>query len=121
MPTGRHFAIYEMFYSPPGTPQELKCIGCRIATAGASLTLATVCFSKAKQIIYGNLYSGMAAVIAGFTLGTIGVLSAKMAHEDTTFNNTLIKQRSEELRDGRRQKSVQPYQSKEPSKKIQYT
>jgi len=118
-----YFFIHEMIYSRPGTPKELKCVGCKVAVAGACLTMATLCFYKAKQVMYNNVYSGMGIVSAGIVLGVVGAVSGRIAYDFDIYNKNLIKEKASELKTERKRWGAKAYKSDEKADRssLQYT
>lgn len=100
-----HFGFYKLFNDPPGTPKELKCVGCKITTAGLSFVMAGIFgVVGAKKSIH-NVYTGLSFGLVAVTLAASGVTFSRMAYDDNQYNQSLIKSYRKELGELRRTKS----------------
>lgn len=102
-----HFGFYKMFNDPPGTPKELKCVGCKAASAGLSFILTGIIgFIGVKKAIK-NVYTGAAFGLAAITTGSAALILTRMAYEDTKYNDRLINTYRKELKELRKMKALE--------------
>lgn len=100
------WGIYRLLHDPPGTPKELKCVGCKVAVAGASLAGGGINFILAKKYFTKNTYRS--AVFGG--VGTLfiasGLIFLRLGYEHHKYNQQLTKEFGEKARKNRIENKV---------------
>lgn len=98
----RLWAIYKIFHEPPGTPKELRCVGCKIAAGGACLTLmGASIYGVARTAKIANPF----AIFWGLTfIGSLvgSSVSFRLAYDDDQYNKQLIERAQDEISRQRR-------------------
>lgn len=105
MPTWQYWRIYKIFNDPPGTPDNVKCVNCRYASAVGCFGLSAVSAYGVKKTIGPHFYVGCVLSAATFVAFTTGFIFLRMAKEDDKWNKTEMKARADELAWRRRQAS----------------
>lgn len=99
------FGLYKLFNSPPNTPKELKCIGCKVATAGLSFaTAGAFAFGIKRSLTRGNAFIAMAFGGVATILVASGALFSRMAYDDDKYNKQLVKNYRKEIKAKRLEK-----------------
>ena len=101
--TDYYWTAYKMFYSPPGTPEELRCIGCRYTISGASFALMAASMYGAKRTGKTNAYVGGIFAMGAFIFLSTGSIALKAAIEDKKWNEMKLKEWAAELKKQRRE------------------
>lgn len=100
-----HFGFYKLFNSPPGTPKELKCVGCKVTSAGLSFVMASIFGIVGVKKSIRNVYTGLSFGLAATICAASGVLFSRMAYDDNQYNENLIKSFRKELSELRKANS----------------
>lgn len=85
------WAVYRIFYDPPGTPKELKCIGCKIASGTASLALAGASTYGLVKSVRKSIYIGAAYATAAFCFAGTAAVLYRLAFDYQEYNQSLVK------------------------------
>lgn len=99
------WSVYKLFYSPPGTPQDLRCINCRYAISGASFTLAAASMYGAKRTGKNNVYVGGIFAMGAIVFLSTGAIAMRLAVDDNKWNENRIKEMTMEMKKQRRENS----------------
>lgn len=100
-----HFGFWKLFNDPPGTPKELKCVGCKAASAGLSFLVTGVLGFFGVRRAIPNIYQGLAFGLAATVTGSTAIILSRMAYEDTKYNEMLINTYRKELKELRKAKA----------------
>lgn len=103
--TNHYWDYYKLVRDPPGTPEELRCIGCKLGIGAALGTGSLLAAYGAKRTYKSNVYVG-----ATFLFGVLGCVSLsavafRMAYEDNLYNEKLKRETMERIRKERRANS----------------
>lgn len=94
----RFFKIYSLFHDPPGTPKNLKCVGCKVASAGVTLALAGASLYGVKRTIINNAYVGMGYAVLSVGFLATSSLLGRLAYDNNNYNQLLIRETQEAIR-----------------------
>lgn len=100
------FRVYKLFYDPPGTPKEKKCVPCKLALSAGSGLLVPVSFYQVYKHRRGNL-KGILALGTAISAATFSVIMLKVALDNHTTNKRLTKENLENIRKQRLEASGQ--------------
>ena len=107
MPTDYFWMVNKMFYDPPGTPKNLRCISCKYAAGAGLLALSGASVFGCTRAMKKNAYVGALFAFASFCFGSASAIAVRMAVDDQNWNELQIKLRQEELSRYRRQKAAE--------------
>lgn len=103
--------IYKLFNDPPGSPKELKCVGCKIAAGGALLPLSLGLFFGAKKIAVKNVYYATATGFVGLATLGVSLVMFKVAQEHKVYNELLMRETRERVKKERLTYASQSHQN----------
>lgn len=85
------WGLYKLFNDPPGTPKEIKCVGCKLAMAGSSLGLGTLLLIVGRRKGVKNVYIGSVFGITGILSISLSGFFFRNAHENKKYNEILMR------------------------------
>lgn len=100
-----YWDYYKLVRDPPGTPETLRCIGCKLGIGAALGTVGLAAAYGAKKTIASNVFIGSSfcfAVLGAFGLSAV---SFRMAYEDNLYNERLRRETMEKIRKERQANS----------------
>lgn len=103
---GWYFRIYKLFYDPPGTPRDKKCVKCKLAASAGSGLL----FPPMLYAAYKKRTSNFKPMVYGFgaiATSTFSLIMLKVAIDNHESNKKLTKENLERIRMQRLQDSGQ--------------
>ena len=104
MPTQKYWFVYKIFHDPPGTPKDLRCVKCKVATSGAAFLAAAPFLYLTKETIKPRIYLGATYGFISLLCLSVGVIGMKMAAEDNKWNNEHIKTTLQEMKKFKRER-----------------
>lgn len=100
---GLYWTVYKLFHDPPGTPEGLKCVGCKVAGGGASLAMTAICMDQMRRSYKKNAFKTMGFGFASFGLLAAASVFFRVAHEHDKYNKDLIKRNAELIKARRKE------------------
>lgn len=97
-----------MFYNPPGTPPDLRCIGCRYMSSAGLFALACGSAAAARKYTSKSGYITMCCGFAAVACLGGSAVAFRMAKEDEKFNLMRIREHAREIKRKRRESSGVP-------------
>lgn len=98
----RYWETYKMFRDPPGTPKDLRCIGCKLAAGGGAVTIGLASgYGAAKTMMKNGFIGTLLGAGAVVCFGLSGI-AFRMAMTDSEYNEKLLAETTEKIKQERR-------------------
>lgn len=94
-----------MFHDAPGTPPDLRCVGCKYTAATAGFALSAAGVYKTIKIINPRPYLGLSLALATFATISVSGIILRFGMEDQKYNQMRLREHAAEIKKKRRQES----------------
>lgn len=108
------WAIYGMFYEAPGTPKELKCVSCKVASGTACLAMTGASLYGMARTIKNKFYLGCGFGTVAFCFSATSAVLFRLAYDYKGYNESLIKNNALQIKDKRKEYRERNKRAKTP-------
>lgn len=96
------WSVYGMFYEAPGTPKDLKCVSCKVASGSATLAMAGASLYGMARTIRTKFYVGAGFGAAAFCFSATSAVLFRVAYDYRGYNESLIRNNAVAIKDERK-------------------